>query len=117
MIIFFRNGVFCGKPQILPHLQRIIETCPGKAADGLFCVVHTHYDSWSAELMDGITENLFTVLSFEYQLSRPWSFHAIFQVLVDVAVCMPCQGDGLFPCPYERSDALHHYRRSEYRTV
>ncbi len=116
MVVFFRNGILGGKPQILLCADGIAKTCPCKALYGFVCVVHTLQHTRAVKMVNQLS-GFFSVGGSKYKLCLSALLHPYFRVFIYVAICMTRQCDRLFPVLYTGLDSLHHNRRSENRTV
>ena len=116
VVILLGNGVLGAKPQILLHVQCVVEAAAGKAADGIVLVVLALQHTGTFKIEHGGTL-LGAVGTGEQQLCLTGTGDAELRALVHVAIGMAGDGDGLFPVLDHRLDAVDHDGGTEHGAV
>ena len=97
LVVVLGDGILGGEPHVLAHLQGIGEAAPGEGEDGVVPVVHPLEDAGAFEVKDGLTGELLAALVGEDHLRLARAGDPILHGLVDVAVGVAGDGNGLFP--------------------
>ena len=116
MVVLLRDGILCAEPQILLHVQCIVEAAAGKAADGIILVVLSLQHTGTLKIKDG-GALLAAVCTGEHQLCLACTGNAELGALIHIAVGVAGDGDGLFPVLDHRLDAVDHNGRAEHGAV
>ena len=117
LVIVLGDGVLGGEPHVLAHVQRIGEAAAGEGQDGGIPVVHALDDAGTLEIKDGLAGELLAVLIGEDHLGLARTGDAVLHGLVNVAVSVTGDGDGLLPAGDHRLDLGDEDRGAEDRTV
>ena len=116
MVIFFGDGIFCRKPQILLRIQRIIKTASGKAFNGLADIVHPLGYPRACELMyqfSGLGSILCRIDKF--YLSCAGNLHLC--ILVYISIRMSRNRNRFLPVLHARLNPFYHDGGTKYCTV
>ena len=116
MIIFFGNRIFCCKPQILLRVKGIGKTASGETLNGLVQIVHALNDTFSVKIMYELF-CLTSVLGRIHKLHFTRTRYLHFRSLINITICMPCNGDRFLPVFHARLNSLYNDRRTEYCSV
>ena len=117
MVIFFFYCFLRCKPDILLFVECKVEAGSCEAAYALVNIVKTLDNAVaSLEFVDKLACLVAVLIGHnEFCLAAVCNDH--FGILVNIAVSVTGDGDGLFPCGDIGSDAFDNDRRSENRTV
>ena len=116
MVIFFGNGIFRSKPQILLLGNGIGKAASCKAFYGSSKIVHALGDARLLKVVDGLAD-LGAVLSCEYKLAFSRARYFDLCGFIYVAISVTGYGDGFFPGLYIGFDALYDDGNAEYGSV
>ena len=116
MVVLLGDGILCAEPQILLHVQCIVEAAAGKAADGIVLVVLTLQHTGTLKIKDG-GALLGAVCAGEHQLGLACTGNAELGALIHIAIGVTGDGDGLFPVLDHRLDAVDHNGCAEHSAV
>ena len=116
MVVLLGDGILCAEPQILLHIQCVVEAAAGKAADGIVLVVLALQNACALKIKDGGTL-LRAIGTGEHQFSLAGTRDAELGALVHIAVGVTGNGDGLFPVFDHRLDAVDHDGCTEHGAV
>ena len=116
MIVFFRNGIFRSKPEILPGIQRIIKTGPCKAADRLLCIMYSLQNPRPCKVMNQFPD-LCPILGCKYKLCLTGASHFYLRIFIHISICMSRQCNRFLPIAYTWLNSLYNNRCPKYRTV
>ena len=116
VVVFLGDGILGTEPEVLLLVQRVVEAAAGEAADGAVLVVLALQDAAALEVVDG-GGLLGAVRAGEAQLRFAGAGDAELGGLVDVAVGVAGDGDGLLPVLDGGLDAVDHNGRTEDRAV
>ena len=116
VVVSLGDGVLGGEPYVLFDVERVIKAAAREARDALFGVMHAeHYAAACGKIEDlYLAPALFV---FDHELCLSALAHLALHVAVDVAVSMPCHGDGACPTGNVRLDTLDENGRAEDRSV
>ena len=116
MVILFGDGIFCGKPQILLRIQRILKTCLCKAADRLFRIMYALKDSRSVKCMNHFP-CLRAILCGKHKFCLPGPGHLYLRVLIYISVSMSGQCNRLLPVAHTGFYSLNDNRCAEHSAI
>ena len=116
VVVRFGDGVLRGEPDVLPRIKRIVETAARKTCDGRIKVMHALSNAGAAELMNE-RAGLPAVRRRVDKLHLARTGNEQLRILVDIAVRMTRQRDGLLPVAHARLNALAGDGRAEHRSV
>ena len=116
VVVLLRDGVLRGEPDVLLHVEGVLEAAACEALDGRVEVVHALGDARAVELVDELAR-LGAVGGGVDELHFAGTGNAQLRVLVHVAVGVAGDGDGLYPVVHARLDARHGDGRAEHRAV
>ena len=116
MIVFFRDCIFCCKPQILFDIKRIVKTASRKTFNRSIQVVHPLCDSGSCVIMYQLS-CLCSVFCRIYQLHFSRSRNDHLCIFIDISICMSCNCNWLFPVFHTWLNSLYNNRCTENCSV
>ena len=117
MVVSLGDGILSREPQALLCAESVVEARSCEAGDRLVEVVNPLYNAVAVLEIVNERAGLPAVLVGDYQLSLAALRYLHLGVLVDVAVCVTRDGDGLSPGRNIRNNSLYKNRLSEYGAV
>ena len=117
VVVSLGDGILSREPQALLCAESVVEARSCEAGDRLVEVVNTLYNAVAVLEIVNERAGLPAVLVGDYQLSLAALRYLHLGVLVDVAVCVTRNGDGLSPGRNIRNDSLYKNGLSEYGAV
>ena len=116
MVVGFADGVLSREPDVDALVESVVEAGTRKRRNALVDIVHALNNAVGLEVEDKASF-LRAVWLGNAKLSLAAAFNAHFGVLVNVAVSVTGNADGLFPCGNVGNDALYEDRASENGAV
>ena len=106
VVVDLRDRVLGRKPQVLADFERVLEAAARKALDGGIEVVLTLHDAGAGEFVHQGAHLLAAVGRREDEFDATGAVDAHLGVLVDVAIGVTGERDGLLPAAHAGFDAL-----------
>ena len=117
LVIVLGDGVLGAEPHILPHGQGIGEAAAGEGENGGVPVVHGLHHAGVLEVEHRLAAQLPAAFIGEHQLGFSGTGYAVFHRLVQVAVGVAGDGNGLLPAGHHRLDPLQQDGCAEHGAV
>ena len=100
MIVFLRDGILSGEPQILLGGQGVVKAGPGKALDRIVLVIHAHQHAGSLEFEHGFMEQFLARSVGKGDLRFSGARNPELAATVNVPIRMTRNGNGLGPAAH-----------------
>ena len=116
MVVRLGNRILRGKPNVHLCGKGVVKACSCKRGNRLIRVMHTHYYAVRVfKIKNG--QSFFFAVAGNYDFGNLSLFNLTLYRLVNIAICVSCNNDRLFPGGDIRSNAVNYNGRSKHSTV